>query len=75
MDNRRNRPENWDNEKERNRREQVLHREHEQLTEQIYYEVRRLTRNQTEPVNYLVVIIVSIISSGLTTWLLTHSII
>lgn len=40
--------------------------------EQILFEIRWLQRNQTPPVNYLVVIVVSMFSSALIAWLFTH---
>lgn len=45
---------------------------HDWYTEQIWLKVKWLTQNQTRPTNYLVVIIVSMLSSALTAWLFTH---
>ena len=39
---------------------------HEEITEQILLEIKWLARNQTKPTNYLLVVIVSIVSSALT---------
>jgi hypothetical protein len=39
---------------------------HEEITEQILIEIKWLARNQTKPTNYLLVVIVSIVSSALT---------
>lgn len=39
---------------------------HEDITEQILYEVKWLSQNQTKPTNYLLVVIISIVSSALT---------
>lgn len=39
---------------------------HEEITEQILIEIKCLARNQTKPTNYLLVVIVSIVSSALT---------
>ena len=38
----------------------------------LHMDTKWLAENQTRPVNYLVVIIVSIIASGITAWVLTH---
>lgn len=45
---------------------------HEELTEQIYFEIKWLQENQTQPTNYLIVIVVSMLSSALVAWLFTH---
>lgn len=52
--------------------EKTRRREHEEMMIQTYYNVKWIMQNREEPVNYLVVIVVSMIASGLTTLLLTH---
>ena len=44
----------------------------EYMLHRILAEIRWLQQNQTPPVNYLVVIIVSMLSSGLVAWLFSH---
>lgn len=52
--------------------EAQLRTNHEKLTEEIYFELRWLTERPVKSVNYLIVILVSIISSALTAFLFTH---
>lgn len=44
----------------------------EKWVEKTYFETRWLAQNQARPVNYLVVIVVSMLSSALIAWLFTH---
>lgn len=44
----------------------------QEVLDKILFEIRWLEKNQTPPVNYLLVIVVSMLSSALITWLFTH---
>ena len=54
---------------ESNRREEQT--QHERITDQILYEVKWLS-DRWRPTNYLAIILVSIISSAITAWVITH---